>query len=182
MPDYNARDLPYMVPSPRQTSRLNPAPNQISAGYDGSLSGDNIYVAGDLGIVNTSGNFTKLVQTTPANIAGVILLEHNHAQAKAKGNFTNHLYGSIIPADEEWMFTYQGNASNGADYTMVSGDVADFREGTKYELVFNSTEKVMTVRNTTTNPTVVVVGYQGAVGYKNPRVIVRWLPGKLRGA
>lgn len=190
MADANAVDLAYAVPHPLQTSQVRAAPNQVAAGYDATLTGDNVYERGDLIQVNGSGNFTKLVETTPANLTGVLLAGHDHDQGTkvledVLGNkkWLDNLYGDLIPADEQWVFTYQGNAANTVNYTMAGGDVALFRSGVKAELIFNTTEKVMTVRHTTVNPNVEIMGlFKGAVGFTNPRVYVRWLAGMLRGA
>lgn len=154
------------------------APTAVKAKRDTSLTSTKQYIENDLVIVNSSGYTEKLIETTPASIANILLAGHTWDRKYATVDFEDDsvpsdadLINNLIQKGTRFIGTYQGTAADGADYTLVSADLNTFMRGTKLEMKYNATEKCMTIRNTSTNPTVQIVGiHKGIAGDLNPIV------------
>lgn len=166
---------------------INPAPlsahysglrDLITAIHDDSLTGDDIYTVGDLCVLGSGNITTRLVETTPANVAGVFCAGHEWADP-----VTIHpMYNELINPDEVWIGTYQGSESDGTAGLLEAADLAAIQAMTPLEIDYNATEDVMTIRNGTTNPAVIPLGvYQGGIGTGNSIILFRWNPAVLLG-
>lgn len=169
----------YIKPAPLiwETNGLR---QQVKAQRNSGLTGTSRYNNGDL-VTLSSGNTTRLIEATPANIANVLVAGHDWDNPVTVGS----LYNELIDPDEVWIATYQGSEADGANGLFEAADLALVQAFTSVELDYNATEDVMTVRAATTNPVVKLVGvYQGAVTTDplNVLVMFKWLPTKLAGA
>ena len=156
----------------------------IAGGYDSGLTGDSVYVEGDL-VELASGKVRRSAQTTPANVPALFLAGANHAQPFAltrgaqKTRTIEDVPLNVIPDKNVFVMTYVGNASDGADYVFAAGDLQACQANARREIDFdaNAAVKAYTVRNGTTNPTVTLLGvFKGAVGDSNVQVLVRLDP------
>jgi hypothetical protein len=173
--------VPHMIVDGDQ-----PAMDQVmvEAGYDSTLTGNAIYVEGDLVEVVT-GKVRRSAQTTPANVPALFLAGANHAQPFAitrNGQSTRTIVDvplNVIPDKNEFVMTYQGNAADGANYVFLAADLQAVQARARREIDFNddATVKAYTVRSGTTNPAVTLLGvFKGAVGDSNVQVLVRLDP------
>jgi len=154
----------------------------IEDGYDDTHTGDEIYVEGDLVEVAT-GKVRRSAQTTPANVGQLFLAGANWAQpfALTRGTQTTRTIRdvplNIIPDENTFVMTYQGNAADGANYVFLTADLQACQARARREIDFNATEKAYTVRSGTTNPAVTLLGvFKGEVGDSNVQVLVRLDP------
>ena len=162
------------------------------AEYDSTLTGDARYVQGDL-VKVVAGKVTKVATDTAADITGLCLAGQDWAQTGLPPSDPNHPAAThwflarrvplnLIPVDNFFVFTFQGDAADGSDYTLLSGDVDLIKANTKVELDFNATEKCLVVTKTTTAPHVKLLAlWNGStVGTVNAQVLVQILPERLK--
>lgn len=156
----------------------------ITDGYDDTHTGTEVYVEGDL-VEVVAGLVRRSAQTTPANVGQLFLAGANWDQPFAltrgtqKTRTIRDVPLNIIPTDNEFVMTYQGNAADGADYTFLAADLQAVQANERRELDFNSdaTVEAYTVRSGTTNPAVTLLRvFKGEVGDTNVQVVVRLDP------
>lgn len=168
--------LGFIHPSP-----LNNRPGsrrKVEAFRNSGLTGTAIYKYGDLATLS-SGNTTRLVEATPANIANVLIAAHDWTNPPTVGK----LYNELIHQDDEFIATFQGGEADGSDGVFDAAAFTLVKQQTAVEMDYNATEDKMTVREGTTNPTVKLLRvFKGGVGVANTIVVVKFLPARLAGA
>lgn len=144
--------------------------------YDSTLTGDDVYVEGDL-VELSSGKVIRSQETTPATLEAkeLFLAGQDHKQDFALDYFLdNGVPLNLIPARNEFVMTYQHSAADGSNYTFLAADLQAVQAHQRREIVWNDTEKCYTVRNGTTNPKVTLLRvFKGEVGDDNVQVVVR---------
>jgi len=129
-------------------------------GWNPTASAAQQWERGDLVEVNASTGFVnKCIQTTPASVLRLAFAAAPYdiepLDTTRYGYYTDR--GVPLDALREGhlvVFTYQGNAADGADKTFAAADLNAVRAQASRELVYNTAEEVMTIRHTSTNPTV----------------------------
>lgn len=154
----------------------------VEDGYNAALTGDDVYVEGDL-VQVTTGKVLRSQITVAANVPPLFLAGANHAQpfGITRGTQSTRTIVdvplNVIPDKNVFVMTYQGNAADGADYTFLSADLQAVQARGQREIVWNDTEKCYTIRNGTTNPAVTLLGvFKGEVGDTNVELLVRLNP------
>lgn len=154
----------------------------IEAGYDSTLTGDDVYVEGDL-VEVSGGKVLRSQQATPANVPSLFLAGANHAQpfALTRGTqLTRTIVDvplNVIPDDNVFVMTYQDEVADGVAKVFAAADLQAIQARTKREIAWNDTEKCYTVRSGVTNPAVTLLGvFKGEVDDSNVQVLVRLNP------
>ena len=172
---------------------IKPAPASISLQHsrgrkrgvrDSGLAADSRYVQGDLVFIDSAdGAVKKVVQATPANLQPMAFA----ATSWDLGPFTGTRYANIstvteVPVEtmregEQLVFTYQGNSANNANHTLTQAEADEIASGALREIIYNTDEKELTVRSTSTNPNcrLIRIFDDGKVGDTNVRVVVEIL-------
>lgn len=154
----------------------------IEDGYDDTLTGDDVYVEGDL-VQIAAGKVIRSQQATPANVPSLFLAGADHAQAfgitrgTQKSRTIEDVPLNVIPDKNVFVMTYQDDAADGAAKEFEAADLIAVQSRLKREIAWNDTEKCYTVRDGVTNPAVTLLGvFKGAVGDSNVQVLVRLNP------
>lgn len=154
----------------------------IVDGYDDTLTGDDVYVEGDLVEVD-SGTVKRSHRETAANVPPLFLAGANHTQTfgLTRGSTKTRTLRDVplndIPPDNIFVMTYQDDAADDADHEFVAADLQAVQARERREIAWNDEEKCYTVRDGTTNPAVTLLGvFKGEVGDDNVRVLVRLDP------
>lgn len=167
----NAYVVPFPIISPRASM------GRGRAQRNPSLTGTAVYQHGDLVEVDSNGQLRKCTQTTAANIGRLAFASTDYDLSPLDP--TRHAYQAergepieILPRDHTVVFTYQGNTSNTGNHVFTEADLDAVLSQAKRELVFNGTQGVLTIRNTSSNPNVILkrVYDEGQVGDTNVRV------------
>ena len=154
----------------------------VAAGYDDTLTGDDVYVEGDL-VEVVAGKVERSQITTAANVPALFLAGADHAQpfGLTRGTQTTAVITdvmlNVIPDKNVFVMTLQDDSADGAPHIFTTADLQAIRVRTKREIIWNDTEKCYTVRNGTTNPAVTLLGvFKGEVDDSNVQVLVRLNP------
>lgn len=169
----------YVVPYPVLSAR--DSMGRARAQRNAALSGDSVYERGDLVEVDASGQLQKCTQTVPASIGrlGFAATDFDLSPLDA----TRHAYQTtrgepieVLPREHTVVLTFQGATANGSNHQFTEADADAVRQQAQREIVFNGTEKVLTIRAGTTNPNVRLKRvHEGEVGDSNVRVEVSLL-------
>lgn len=170
-------DHPVMYPAPL-SNRLTPA-DFLRGNYDSGLATASQYEIGDIVTVR-SGSVAKEVEAaTAANITQLCVAGQPWDQGPLAASRYQWLrdrgvpLNLIIPYEDEWIFTLAG--------TLDAATLTAIRSGAQRDILYNATEKALTVRATSGSPAVKLKRvFKGAEGDTNARVVVTWLPGVLR--
>lgn len=166
-----ARTLPIVVPFPL-TNRLDPA-DFVRGVYDDTLTGDAQYAIGDLVTVAADVVEREAEPTTASGITKLAIAGQPWSMPKALAYFLERgvPLNRIRPTDE-WVLTLTGLYDATLQGLVNSKDSLD--------VLFDATEKALTIRNATTSPTVKILRvFEGEPGDTNVRVVVNFLEGKL---
>lgn len=171
-----AEVLPYIAPAPL-ASGFEPA-RRTRAARDPDSLGSAEYKAGDLVYVDSGDNayVKKSVQTTAANLEKLAFAASDWDVGPL--NTTRYSYWAnrgvpleLIGDEQRVIFTYQGNAANGSNYVFTAADKIAVQSKALRDLLFNSTEGVLTIRNTSAVGSVRMVEIvDGDVGDSNVRI------------
>jgi hypothetical protein len=149
------------------------------ATYDGTLTGNAVYVEGDL-VEFHEGKVRRSARTTPADVPTLFLAGAAWAQTfgLTRGSQTTRTLTdvplNIIPAKNEFVFTYQHDKNDTTPHEFAAADLQAVQARQAREIAWNDEEKCYTIRNGTTNPRVVLVGlFKGVVGDSNVQVRAR---------
>lgn len=174
-----AETYDYVVPYPVLSAR--DSMGRARAERNASLSGNSVYEHGDLVEVDTSGQLQKCTQTVPASIGRLGFAASDYSLSPLDA--TRHKYQTtrgepidVLPREHTIVMTFQGATADGSNHEFVEADADAVRRQVEREIVFNATEKVLTIRNGSTNPNVRLKRiHEGAVGDSNVRVEVSLL-------
>jgi len=175
---------PYLLPDGEEE-----AADEILGVYDSALSGDGVYVEGDLVTISpTTGKVMKWIAPGAGLLLG--LANQKYDQPFAKQYFLD--FGvpiNILDQENYFVFTYQaaslGAVADGSDALFDASDLAAVQGGATRDLQFNATEKAITIADsvgTANTPQVKMIrAYKGGVGDSNVQVLARiqlaWLLG-----
>ena len=174
-----AETFEYVVPYPILSARVSMGRARLQR--NSALSGDSVYVQGDLVESDSSGQAQKCTQTTPASIGRLAFASTNFSLAPLDA--TRHAYQTtrgepvdVLPKEHTLVFTYQGSTADGSDHVFTEADADAVRRQLNRELIYNTSEDVLTIRNTSSNPNVRLKRiHEGVVGDSNVRVEVELL-------
>lgn len=161
---------PHFLPNGEQ-----PAMEMKRVPRDPALGGTTEeYVEGDLAVVGANG----LSKYTDTALGLVGLAGADWAQPYAKQYFLDRgVVVNLIPEANEFVFTYQGAAADGADHVFTAADLLAVQQGEIRDVIFNTTEECATVRDSTGTANTIQVQlravYSGAVGDTNVQVVGR---------
>jgi len=168
--------FPYLLPDGQQ-----PAMDELLAKYDSTLVGDNVYVEGDLITISAAtGIVTKYNAVAAGSLLGLAGADWSQPFAKpywlSEGVVINCLHRTHY-----MVFSYQaangGAVADGADALFAAADLAAIQAGAIRDLVFNATEKCLTLRDTVatlnTPQAQMISVYKGIVGDNNVQVLAR---------
>lgn len=154
----------------------------VADGYDATLTGDDVYVEGDL-VQVTSGKVLRSQITVAANVPALFLAGADHDQpfGLTRGTQTTavitDVHLNVIPDKNVFVMTLQDDSADGAPHVFTAADLQATRARIKREVIWNDVEKCYTVRNGTTNPTATLLGvFKGEVDDSNVQVLVRLNP------
>jgi hypothetical protein len=154
------------------TNRLNAA--DFGRGvYDSALTGDQRYGIGDL-VTIRSGKVVRSVEGTTASVIEKLAIA---GQPWSMPKALTYFYAKGVPLNridprDEWVFTLTGTFD-----ATLQGIVANAKQ---VDLLFDTTNKVLTVRNATNSVTVKLLRvFEGEAGDTNVSVVVNFLPAKL---
>jgi hypothetical protein len=166
------RTIPIVVPFPL-TNRLDPA-DFVRGGYNAGLTGDARYRLGDLVTTRAAAGVARSVEDTTASVVEKLAIAgQDWSMPKAFPYFlARGVPLNRIDRRDEWVFTLQGEYDTDAQ-ALVKANAA-------LDVLFNATEKALTVREATASPTVKVLRvFEGEAGDTNVRVVVNFIEGKL---
>lgn len=163
--------VPHMLPNGEQPAMDFKRVTRDTAGVDGT---DLEYVEGDLVVAGAGG----LTRYTAAALGLVGLAGRDYDQPFAKQYFLDAGEPvNLIPEANEFVFSYQGAAADGASHTFAAADLLAVEQGATRDAVFNATEKAATIRGTSGTANTIQVKllrvYSGAVGDTNVQVVGR---------
>jgi hypothetical protein len=164
--------LPVVVPFPL-TNRLNAA-DFVRGVYDETHTGDEVYVIGDLVQTAPNGVVVRAAEPTTASvITNLAIAGQDWSMPKAFPYFFDRgVPLNRIDRRDEWVFTLAG-AYDGTLQALVARNA-------QLDILFNATEKALTVRNATASPAVKLLRvFEGVAGDTNVRVVVNFLESKL---
>ena len=176
-----AETFDFVAPFPL----LNPREpmGRARAGWNSTASAAQKWEKGDLVEVSASTGFAhKCIQTTPASILRLAFAAAPYdiepLDATRYGYYTDR--GVPLDALRDGhlvVFTYQSATADASDDTFAAGDLAAIRAQASRELVYNTAEGVLTIRDGATNPTVKMkYVFRGEVDDKNVQVACEILP------
>lgn len=174
-----------------------PAPDFSRADYDDAIVKDSAqeYEQADLVYVPAgSTKVQKCATAVAAEVTGLALagadwhqphLPPADPREEAAGLLHWFLRRGVplnhIPIKNEFVFSYQGDAADGADKAFAAADEQAVKGAAQRDLVFNASEGCLTVRSTSASPAVQLIRVlQGVVGDSNVRVVARILADRLR--
>lgn len=152
--------------------------------YNPSLATAAQYQEGDLVTVDSNGQVAKATPTTATAAAAAELFEAGadyHQPFAMQYLLDRGVPLNVIPQRNQYVMTYQGDAIDGADFTLSAGNLPALKtavaQHARRDVIYNATEGCLTVRNTSSaNSKVTLLGFFGEEpqeGDTNPRVIVR---------
>ena len=141
--------------------------------YDDTLTGDAQYKAGDI-VTVTGGTVARAVEdTTAASIVALAVSGQPWLMPKA----LSYYYDRGVPLnrispEDEWVMNLAG--------TMDQTALNSVNAGESREILFNATDKALTIRAGTTDPAVKMLRvFRGNVDDVNCLIVVQFLPGVL---
>lgn len=149
--------------------------------YDNTLTGDNVYLEGDLVEVN-AGKVRKCTASTTSAVGQLFIAGADHAQPFAFPYLLDRgVPLNVIPRRNRFVMTYRGNTQAGAgpepaDHTFTSSDMQAVQARGRVGLVFDPYAKclVAVTESTASNQRATLVGvFKGGVGDDNVQVIVQ---------
>lgn len=148
--------------------------SRIPGSYAANLTGDDIYLEGDLVELN-AGTVRKCTTTTAANVGQLFLAGADYVQPFAFDYYRDAgVPLNVIPRRNRFVMTYRGSAAAGADYEFLAADKQAVQARARREIVFDTTEKCLVVTNGTSNARCTLLGiFKGDVGDNNVQVIVQ---------
>ena len=179
----------YIVPAmigPSSTQRG--APLAVRAVHKADLTEASRYQKYDLATTDaTDGHTLKMVQTTAANVTGLLLAGHDwdmkYAHIDQRDNtksILSELINDKIHPEDTFIATFQGDTANAGNHVATAANIVAINRGTAFNLVYNSTQGVMTIRSATTSPAIRTLGvHKGEEGNSNIIVAFRFLPERL---
>lgn len=164
--------LPIVVPFPL-TNRLDPA-DFVRGVYDDTHTGDEIYRIGDLVQTAPNGVVVRAAEPTTASvITNLAVAGQDWSMPKAFAYFfARGVPLNRIDRRDEWVMTLTGLFNPTLEALVAANAQVD--------ILFDATEKALTVRNATTSPAVKLLRvFEGVAGDTNVRVVVNFLESKL---
>lgn len=170
-----AETFSYVTPHPL----LNPREpmGRGRGGWNATAAAAAQWDRGELVEVNASTGFVqKCTQTTPANILRLAFAAAPYDIEPLDTGRYSYYTDRGVPLDalrdgHLVVFTYQANTADASNHEFVAGDLNAVRAQANRELIYNTAQGVLTIRNGTTNPNVKMkYVFRGGVGDSNVQV------------
>lgn len=180
----------YIVPAMLEPSpNMSGAPLAVRALHNGALAESSRYKYGDIATVDGNGLTTKMTETTASNVTGLLMAGHDwdmkHALIDQRDNskpILDKLINDYIDPSATFIATFQGNTANTGNHAATGANITAINSGTNYDLIYNSTQGVLTIRSTTASPAVKTLRvFKGEEDDSNIIVAFKFLPDRLKG-
>ena len=175
-----AEVLSYVKPHPL----LNPREpmGRMRAAWNPDASSAEQWKRGDLvEVVVATGFVRKVVQTTPANILRMAFAAADYDTSPLGARYSYYTdRGAPLDTLRDGhivVFTFQAATADNSDHVFTAGNLASVQAQESRELIYNTDQEVLTIRDGSTNPNVKMrYVFKGGVDDSNVQVACILLP------